>query len=79
MILVIHDLHFVLIEECPQTPATNANRNVREAFDWWIKANDKARVHILASMSDVLAKKHESLIIAKEILDSLKDMFGQPS
>ncbi|TYK25792.1 gag/pol protein [Cucumis melo var. makuwa] len=29
-------------------------------------------------MSDVLAKKHESLATAKEIMDSLKGMFGQP-
>ncbi|TYJ95578.1 gag/pol protein [Cucumis melo var. makuwa] len=29
-------------------------------------------------MSDVLAKKHESLVTAKEIMDSLKGMFGQP-
>ncbi|TYK05842.1 gag/pol protein [Cucumis melo var. makuwa] len=30
------------------------------------------------SMSDVLAKKHESLATTKEIMDSLKGMFGQP-
>ncbi|TYK22617.1 gag/pol protein [Cucumis melo var. makuwa] len=30
-------------------------------------------------MSDVLVKKHESLATAKEILDSLREMFGQPS
>ncbi|TYK04327.1 Retrovirus-related Pol polyprotein from transposon TNT 1-94 [Cucumis melo var. makuwa] len=29
-------------------------------------------------MSDVLAKKHESLAMAKEIMNSLKGMFGQP-
>ncbi|KAA0026000.1 gag/pol protein [Cucumis melo var. makuwa] len=42
-------------------------------------ANEKARVYILASMSDVLAKKHESLATAIEIMDSLRGMFGQPS
>ncbi|KAA0042288.1 gag/pol protein [Cucumis melo var. makuwa] len=30
-------------------------------------------------MSDILAKKHESLVTAKEIMDSLRGMFGQPS
>ncbi|KAA0035261.1 gag/pol protein [Cucumis melo var. makuwa] len=30
-------------------------------------------------MSDVLAKKHESLAMAKEIMDSLMEMFGQSS
>ncbi|TYK19820.1 gag/pol protein [Cucumis melo var. makuwa] len=29
-------------------------------------------------MSDVLAKKHESLATAKEIMDALREMFGQP-
>ena len=29
-------------------------------------------------MSDVLAKKHESLATTKEIMDSLRTMFGQP-
>ncbi|KAA0026279.1 gag/pol protein [Cucumis melo var. makuwa] len=29
-------------------------------------------------MSDVLAKKHESLATTKEIMDSLKGVFGQP-
>ncbi|KAA0056365.1 gag/pol protein [Cucumis melo var. makuwa] len=65
-ILVADDLRFVLTEECPQTLASNANRASRKAYDRWIKANEKARVYILASMSDVLAKKHESLDKGKE-------------
>ncbi|TYK23424.1 gag/pol protein [Cucumis melo var. makuwa] len=77
-ILVVDDLRFFLTEECPQTPASNTNRARLEAYDRWIKANEKARVYILASMSDVLAKKHESLATPKEIMDSLKGMFGQP-
>ena len=78
-ILVVDDLRFVLTEECPQAPALNANRTVREAYDRWVKANDKARVYILASMTDVLAKKHDSIATAKGIMDSLREMFGQPS
>ncbi|KAA0060266.1 gag/pol protein [Cucumis melo var. makuwa] len=77
-ILVVDDLRFVLTEECPQTPASNANPTSRKAYDRWIKANEKARVYIFASMSDVLAKKHESLATDKEITDSLKGMFGKP-
>ncbi|KAA0038165.1 gag/pol protein [Cucumis melo var. makuwa] len=76
-ILVVDDLRFVLTEECPQTPATNANRASRKAYDRWIKVNEKALVFILASMSDVLAEKHESLATTKEIMDSLKGMFWQ--
>ncbi|KAA0041268.1 gag/pol protein [Cucumis melo var. makuwa] len=76
-ILVVDDLRFVLTEECPKTPASNANQASRKAYNRWIKANEKARVYILASISDVLGKKHESLATAKEIMDSLKGMFGQ--
>ncbi|KAA0064270.1 gag/pol protein [Cucumis melo var. makuwa] len=77
-ILVVDDLRFVLTEKCPQTPASNANRASREVYDRWIKENEKTCLYILASMSDVLAKKHKSLATAKEIMDSLKGMFGQP-
>ncbi|TYJ98102.1 gag/pol protein [Cucumis melo var. makuwa] len=59
-------------------PTSNANRTSREAYDRRIKENEKVCVYILASMSDVLAKKHESLATVKEIMDSLKGMFGQP-
>ncbi|KAA0051988.1 gag/pol protein [Cucumis melo var. makuwa] len=77
-ILVVDDLRFVLTEECPQTLVSNANRASRKAYARWIKANEKARVYILASMLDVLVKKHESLATTKEIMDSLNGMFGQP-
>ncbi|KAA0049625.1 DNA-binding protein HEXBP-like [Cucumis melo var. makuwa] len=62
MILVIVDLLFVLMEECPPFPTKYASQSVRDAYDRWIKANDKARLHILASMSDILSKKHEIMI-----------------
>ncbi|KAA0051355.1 gag/pol protein [Cucumis melo var. makuwa] len=78
-ILVVDDLRFVLTKERSQAPASNANRNVREAYDRWVKANEKACVYILASMSYLLTKKHESLATAKEIMDSLREMFGQSS
>ena len=48
---MIDDLRFVLTEECPQNPTFNANRTSREAYDRWIKANEKAYVYILARMS----------------------------
>ncbi|XP_050935160.1 uncharacterized protein LOC127143909 [Cucumis melo] len=76
-ILVVDDLRFILTEECPQTPASNANRTSRKAYDQWVKANEKARVYILANMTDVLAKKHESLATPKDIMNALKAMFGQ--
>ncbi|KAA0066490.1 gag/pol protein [Cucumis melo var. makuwa] len=78
-VLIIDDLRFVLVEECPQVPAANATRTVREPYERWAKANEKARAYILASLSEVLAKKHESVLTAREIMDSLQEMFGQAS
>ena len=66
-----------LIEEYPQSPTLNANRTVREAYDRWVKANEKANVYILASMTNVFTKKYESLVTTKAIIDSLREMFGQ--
>ncbi|KAA0067449.1 gag/pol protein [Cucumis melo var. makuwa] len=79
MILVITDLRFVLMEECPPFPTKYASQSVRDAYDRWTKANDKARLHILASMSDILSKKHEIMVTTRQIMDSLREMFGQPS
>ncbi|XP_038880329.1 uncharacterized protein LOC120071969 [Benincasa hispida] len=75
-ILVIDDLQCILTKECPPIPSSNANRNVRDAYDRWIRANEKACAYILASISDVLAKKHESMSIARGIMESLHRMFG---
>ena len=30
-------------------------------------------------MSDILRKKHEIMVTARQIMDSLREMFGQPS
>ncbi|TYK23143.1 gag/pol protein [Cucumis melo var. makuwa] len=79
MILVIVDLRFALMKEFPPFPTQNASQSVRDAYNRWTKANDKARVYILGSMSDILSKKHEIMVIACQIMDSLREMFGQSS
>ncbi|KAA0041279.1 gag/pol protein [Cucumis melo var. makuwa] len=79
MIIVIVDLCFILMEECPPFPTQNASQSVKDAYDCWIKANDEARLYILASMSDILSKKHEIMVTARQIMDSLREMFGQSS
>jgi len=63
-IMVIDDLRFVLMEECPPIPSHNASQSVRDAYDRWTKANDKARVYILASLSDILNKKYKTMMNA---------------
>ena len=64
-ILVNNDLRFVLMEECPHSPARNASQNVRDAYNRWTKANNKVRVYLVSSMFDILSKKHETMVIAR--------------
>ena len=59
--------------------ARNASQSVRDAYDRWTKVNDKARVYILASFSNALNKKYEAVMNARQIMESLQEMFGQPS
>ena len=79
MILVIADLRFILIEECPPFPTQNASQSVRDAYDYWTKANDKTRLYILASMFNILSKKHEIMVTVRQIMDSVREIFRQPS
>ncbi|XP_022157975.1 uncharacterized protein LOC111024573 [Momordica charantia] len=57
----------------------NAARASRDAYERWIKANDKVKVYTLASISDVLVKKHESMVTVREIMDLFRYVFGQLS
>ena len=79
IVLVYENNRFVLTEECPAEPAANATRSVREPYERWIQANNKARAYMLASMSDVLRLKHKMMETAIEIMDSLQNMFGKQS
>ncbi|KAA0043607.1 DNA-binding protein HEXBP-like [Cucumis melo var. makuwa] len=74
MILVIADLCFVLMEECPHFPTQNASQTVRDAYNCWTKATDKVCIYILASMSDILSKKYEIMITARQITNSLREI-----
>ncbi|XP_074559221.1 uncharacterized protein LOC141815202 [Curcuma longa] len=77
--LVCENLKFVLTEECPSEPPSSASRSVREIYDKWVIANNKAKGYMLAGMSDVLRLKHEHVENAYQIMDSLQAMFGQQS
>ncbi|XP_038877305.1 uncharacterized protein LOC120069587 [Benincasa hispida] len=78
-ILVVDDPRFVLTEEFPPVPSSTANRNIQDIYDKWVGANEKARAYILASISDVLNKKHVIMPTARKIMASLQEMFEQPS
>ncbi|XP_038876885.1 uncharacterized protein LOC120069247 [Benincasa hispida] len=67
------------MEECPPVLPPNAPRNVREAYERWTRENEKAQAYILASLNEVLAKNHEPMLTAREIMESLRGMLGQSS
>ena len=77
--LLYDNYKFVLTEECSSELATNASRTVRDAYDHWINANNKAQCYLLASTSGVLRAKHERMENAHEMTESLQQMFGRPS
>ena len=52
--LVCENNRFVLTEECPAEPAANAACSVRQPYERWIQANNKAQAYMLARMSNVL-------------------------
>ena len=79
IVLICENQKFVLTEECPLEPLANASRTVRERYDSWIHSNNEAHCYMLASMNDVLRKKHEDKDTANEIWESLQAMFGQQS
>ncbi|XP_075492483.1 uncharacterized protein LOC142530534 [Primulina tabacum] len=77
--LVCENLKFVLTEECPSEPCFNVSRSVRQIYDRWIAANNKAKGYMLAGMNDVLRLKNEHVWNAYQIMDSLQAMFGKRS
>ena len=79
VILVCEDLKFILMEKYLPEPAPNAGRAARNAYNNWIKANEKAHSYLISSMSEVLAARHEPMTIASIIMQSLQNKFGQPS
>ncbi|XP_038887226.1 uncharacterized protein LOC120077416 [Benincasa hispida] len=63
LVLTLEGVMLVLTEDCPSIPGLNENRTVRDAYDRWIRTNDKARVYILANIFDVLA--YQTMMRAK--------------
>ncbi|XP_062104710.1 uncharacterized protein LOC133815979 [Humulus lupulus] len=77
IVLICENREFVFTKECLEVPATKAPKTAREKYDAWILSNNKAKFYMLASMGDVLRKKHEDMETAYEIWESLQAMFGQ--
>ncbi|XP_057953944.1 uncharacterized protein LOC131148234 [Malania oleifera] len=66
----------VLVKVCPQKPSEGATNEETQAYRKWIKADKILRCYILASMSNVLQRQHQSMPSTYDIMQSLKEMFG---
>ncbi|XP_019253801.1 PREDICTED: uncharacterized protein LOC109232484 [Nicotiana attenuata] len=76
VVLIAEEFKFVLDEVCPEKPGEDATDDEQKAYQKWVKADEMAQCYILASMSNVLQHQHPSMEFAYDILENLKEMFG---
>ncbi|KAG8661844.1 hypothetical protein MANES_01G044150v8 [Manihot esculenta] len=71
----LEEYKFVLSDVCPKKPSEGASEEVTKAYQKWVKADEKARCYIMASMSNVLQHQYQNMDTAYDILENLKEMF----
>ncbi|XP_019262041.1 PREDICTED: uncharacterized protein LOC109239900 [Nicotiana attenuata] len=76
IVLIAEEYKFVLDEVCPEKPGDDATDDGQKAYQKWVKADEMVRCYILASMSNVLQRQHQSMESAYDILENLKEIFG---
>ena len=67
---------YILNEECQDFFASNPPRLERERYEKWVKANEMTRCYILASMSSILQHQLKDYLSVRDMILSLKEMFG---
>lgn len=77
--MVCENLNFVLTEDCSNIPADGATIAVRDQYDPWVDAINRARCHMIVGLFDVLSGKHKGSAEAYEIMKSLEGFFGKQS
>nr|XP_016510032.1 PREDICTED: uncharacterized protein LOC107827410 [Nicotiana tabacum] len=77
IVLTAERYKFVITEECPKKPDEDATYDHVMAYDKWVKADEMARCYILVSMANVLQHQHQSMGSAYDILENIKEMFGE--
>ncbi|KAM6569045.1 hypothetical protein CsatB_017030 [Cannabis sativa] len=70
---------FVLTEPSPEVPGDNASKAVKEKYERWQKANDKALYFMLSSMVDTLKTRFSKTEKAAEVMTKLNELFGKAS
>ncbi|XP_062079982.1 uncharacterized protein LOC133784717 [Humulus lupulus] len=79
IVLIGDNSKFVMTKTEPDFPGENASKAMREKYDRWTTANNKAKVYMLASISEMLRKKMEEVENAYDIMEQLQEMFGHKS
>ncbi|GKU97061.1 hypothetical protein SLEP1_g10245 [Rubroshorea leprosula] len=77
IVLTAEKLVHVLNEEPPIMLEPGADDDAQEAYQLWFDHDSLAKCYILASLENRLQKQHEKMATAKDIMASLKEMFGQ--
>ncbi|XP_016462579.1 uncharacterized protein LOC107785725 [Nicotiana tabacum] len=77
IVLTAEGYKFVITEECPEKSDEDATDDQFKAYDKWVKADEMSRCYILASMANVLQHQHQSMRSAYDMLENLKEMFGE--
>ncbi|KAM6554471.1 hypothetical protein CsatB_015233 [Cannabis sativa] len=77
--LIGESASFVLTEPSPEQPSDNATKAVKEKFERWHNANNKARYFMLSSMVDTLKTRFANTVTAAEIMMQLTELFGMAS
>nr|XP_016458870.1 PREDICTED: uncharacterized protein LOC107782502 [Nicotiana tabacum] len=67
---------FVITEECLEKPENAVDDQVK-SYDKWVKADEMTRCYMLSSMANILQHQHQSMGSAYNMLESLKEMFGE--
>ena len=49
MILVLDNLMFVINDGYPLEPTSNTNKNLKDAYNNWVQANDKTCYYLLTT------------------------------
>ncbi|MCQ7056727.1 retrotransposon gag domain-containing protein, partial [Clostridioides difficile] len=77
IVLVADEYKFVLDTPDPVPLTDSSTEEEKKAFQKWEKANSMARCYIMGSISNVLQQQHEHMLLASEIMLSLKELFSE--
>jgi hypothetical protein len=79
IVLTADKIVYVLNAKPPELALIDATEEQRNAFDKRHEADETAKCYILASMTNVLQKQCQGLVIVKDMMFHLKEMFREQS